>query len=194
MARAPRMSRTTRWLLTVGALAILLITAYVMYDRQQKEQVQLEANIAQAELQLAAYKAPDPTEKAELEARLDKANSRLAGIRQLQDKFRTHTQSIEINEAVFDAAEETNVAVTRIGASPPGEEELRGFVFRVFSLTVVAESEVPPELINFSMKLSEAFPTARIESVSMDVPKPAEDGTIEGNSILDLKLRIYFYE
>jgi len=188
------MSRTTRWLLTIGVLAILLITAYVMYDRQQKEQAQLEANIAQAELQLAAYKAPDPAEKAELEARLDKANSRLAGITQLQHKFRTYTQSIEINEAVFAAAEDSNVTVTRIGSSAPAEEELRGFVFRVFSLTVIAESEVPPELINFSMKLSEAFSTARIESVYMDVPKPAEDGTVEGNSILDLKMRIYFYE
>jgi hypothetical protein len=188
------MSRTTRWLLTIGVLAILLITAYVMYDRQQKEQAQLEANIAQAELQLAAYTAPDPAEKAELEARLEKANSRLAGITQLQDRFRTYTQSIEINEAVFDAAEDTNVAVTRISTSPPAEEELRGFVFRVFSLTVIAEAEVPPELINFSMKLSEVFPTTRIELAYMDVPKPAEDGTIEGKSMLDLKMKIYFYE
>ena len=194
MARAPRISRTTRWLLTVGILAILLITAGVMYNRHQAEQDQLKDNIAQAQLQLTAYKAPDPTEKAELEARLEKANSRLAGITQLQGEFRGYTESIEINEALFEAAEDANVTITGITCSMPAEEEIRGFTFRVLSLSITAEGAVPPQLINFSIKVSEAFSTASIESVGMDIPRPAEDGSITGKSTINLNLKIYSHE
>ena len=194
MARAPRISRTTRWLLTVGILAILLITAYVMYDRQQKEQDQLKDNIAQAQLQLAAYKPQDPTQKEELEARLEKANSRLPGIAALQDEFRDYTESIEINETLFEAAEDANVTITGITCSLPGGEEVRGFTFRVFSLSVTAEGEVPPQLINFSIKVSEAFSTASIGSVGMSIHRPAEDGSITGKSTMDLNLMVYVYE
>jgi multidrug efflux pump subunit AcrA (membrane-fusion protein) len=194
MARAPRISRTTKWLLTVGILAILLITAYVMYDRQQAEQDQLKANIAQAQLQLTAYEAPDPAEKAELEARLKKANSRLSSVTQLQSEFRGYTESIEINEALFEAAEDANVTITGITCSMPAEEELGGFTFRVLSLSITAEGEVPPQLINFSIKVSEIFSTASIESAAMNYPGVAEDGTVTGKATINLNLKIYSYE
>jgi len=191
MAKALKLSKTTRWILTIGILAILLITGGVVYSRQKTEQSQLSTSIAQAQQELIKYQLPPAGQKEELEARLAEANS---SITSLQGEFRQYTESIEISEALFEAAENSNVTITTLSCSPPADEEIRGITYRVFTLNITTEGEVPPALINFSMKISDTFSAAAIESVVMDVLKAEEEGESEGKSTMTLRVKIYAYE
>lgn len=194
-----KISKTSRWILTIGILAILLVSSGVLYNRQRTEQSQLNSNIAQAQQDITKHKTTDATQaaaqyaaqKGELEARLNEANYRIASA---QSEFRQYTESIEINKALFKAAEDSNVTITKLSCSTPADEEVNGITYRVFTLRITAEGEVPPELINFSGKTSETFSAATIESVEMTVPEVEEEGEREEKPTIDLELKIYIYE
>ena len=112
-----KISKTTRWILTIGILAILLIGMGVMYGRQTAEQKELSANIAQAKQNLLKYTIQYPTEeKKDLETRLSEARFRIADA---EGEFPKPVESIEINTALFEAAEDANVTITKLSSSPP---------------------------------------------------------------------------
>lgn len=182
-----KISKTTRWILTIGIFVILLVSAGVIYSRQEAEQNQLSLDIAQAQQDFPKYSE----EKKDLEMRLSQANSRLVSV---QNEFRQYTESIEINEALFEAADEANVTITRLSSSPPADEELNGFTYRVFSLSITAEGEVLPELLIFNRQLSQRFSAATIESVKINVPEAGEEGTSEGKPTITLQVKVYAYE
>ena len=182
-----KISKTTRWILTIGIFAILLVGAGVVYGRQMAEQSQLSLEIAQAPRDFPEY----AEQKKDLEARLSQANSRIASA---QSEFCQCTESIEINEALFEAAHDANVTITKLSSSPPVDEELNGITYRVLLLNIVAEGEVLPELLRFSMKVSEKFSTATIESAKINVPPAPEEGTSEEKPTIDLQVKIYAYE
>jgi len=184
MAKSVKLSKATRWVLTISILAMLLITAGVVYSRQKAEQSELSARIAQAQWKLVDYELPPPADKGKLERRLAEAN---ASISELQNEFRRYTESIEISEALVEAAEKSGVTITRLGSSSRASEVINGIPYRAFGLTVCAESGLLPSLINFSTKISEAFPTASIESVAVHVGE-------DNKATIDLGLKIYIYE
>jgi hypothetical protein len=199
-----KISKTTRWILTIGILAILLISLGVIYGHQKAEQSELNTNIAQARQSLLKHTTKYATEKRNLETRLSEAEFRIASV---QDEFRKYTQSIEINKTLFEAAEDANVTITELSSSLPEEEEIgieekeggdkkkeRVITFQFFSINLTAEAEVVPALLNFSNKISERFPTATIESVTIDIPEPVEEGKSEGKSSITLSLKIHAYE
>ncbi len=179
-----KISKVTRWILTIGILAILLISLGVMYSRQKAEQSELTTSITQAQQDFHKYS----TQKKDLEASLSKAKSRIAAD---EDEFRKPTESIEINAALFEAAEDTNVTITRLSSSIPAEKELNGITFQVFSITVTAEGSVVPALLNFSKKISKEFSTSTIESVRINVPEAEGGGE---KPTITLSLKIYAYE
>jgi hypothetical protein len=184
MAKGLKLSKTSRWVLTIGILVILLGSAGVIYSRQKAEQSELSTSIAQAQQELIKYELPPAAQKEELEARLAEANSSITG---LQNEFRQYTESIEIGEALFEAAENSNVTITRLSCSLPVDEEIRGITYRVFTVNITAEGEVPPALINFSVEVSDIFSAANIESVAMHVQEGEK-------STIDLGLKVYVYE
>ena len=192
-----KISKASRWILTIGILAILLITLGVTYSRQKAEQGELTANIAQAQQTFTIYSkqtAEHTAEKNDLEARLNEANSRIASAK---DKFRYHTQSIEINAILFQAANSAAVTITELSSSLPEEEELNGITYHVFSIDITAEASAREivSLLNFSNKISERFSTATIESVEIIVPaKEDEEGESEEMPTMKLRLKIYVYE
>lgn len=189
-----KISKATRWILTIGILAILLISLGVFYGRQKPEQSRLILNVAQARQDFIKYTSQYATQKQELEvleARLNEANSRIVG---LQSEFGQYTESIEINEALFEAADDANVTIISLASSCPTDEEISGIPYRVFTLEITAEGEVPPALINFGVKMSETFATANIESVAMDVARAEEEGESEGESVMTLRVKIYVHE
>lgn len=175
-----KIGKTTQWILLIGIFAILLVSASVAYGRQQAEQSELSSSIAQANQDFTKYSA----EKKDLESQRRAANSRIASA---QSEFRQYTESIEINEALFELAEDAGVTITTLLFSLPGEEKLGGTTYRVFSPVVTAEGEVLPELLLFSKKLSESFSTVAIESVKI------EAGESEEKSKIVLELKIYAY-
>lgn len=184
MAKTIRISKTTRWVLTIGVLAILLGGAGVSYSRQKAEQSELSSSIAQTQQELIKYEMAPVVQKEELEAKLAEANSIISS---LQNEFRRYTESIEISEALFEAAENSSVTITRLVCSCPTYEEINGIPYCVFTLNITGEAEVPPALINFSMKISEIFAAANMESVAMHVQE-------DEKATMDLGLKIYVYE
>jgi len=166
--------------LLIGVFAILLISASVAYGRQQVQQTALSFSIAQANQDFIKYSA----QKEDLESKRRVANSRIASV---QSEFRQYTESIEIDEALFELAEDAGVTITKLTFTIPGEEELGGITYRVFSPVVTAEGEVLPELLLFSKKISESFATVAIESVKI------EGGEGEENPKIVLQLKIYAY-
>ena len=177
-----KLSKTTQWIITIGILAILLVGAGVVYGRQKLGQGQLMAMVAKAQQDFATY----TEKKKEMEARLSQANYRIASV---QSEFRQYTESIEINEALFEAADDAGVTITTLGSPMPENEELKGITYRAFSVSITAEGDVVPALLNFSDKLSQTFSAANIESVGINVPKTEE----ESKATISLRLRIYAY-
>ena len=172
-----KISKPVRWILTIGILAILLVGLGVNYARQIAEQSRLSADIAQAQQDFIKYAG----QKEDLEARLSEANSRIASV---QNEFRQYTESIEINETLFGAAEDANVTITRLSSSLPEKEELNSIAYQVFSLSITAEGEVV-DLLRFMQKLSDRFPSSSTNSVGITVS--------EGKSSLSLGIKIYVY-
>ena len=171
-----KISRTTLWILTIGIFAILLVAAGVIYNREKAEQRQLTSNIVQAQQNFTK----NSEQKKDLEARLSQAKSRTASV---QDEFRQYTESIEINKALFEIADDANVVITKLSCSIPTKEKLNNITYDVFSLNLGAEGVNIAVLLNFTSKLSKRFPTATIESVSISV---------EEKSTLTLRTKIYY--
>ncbi len=175
-----KISKTIRWILTIGILAILLTGLGVTYARQMAEQRELNANIAQAGQDFIKYTA----QRKELETRLGEAKSSIAT---LQDKFESPTESIEISTILFETADD--VTITKLSSSLPKEEKLNGIAYQVFTLSVTAEGEVQA-LLNFVQKLSDKFPSSDITSVNIKVPQ--EEGGKE--PAITLAVKIYAYK
>ena len=85
-----------------------------------------------------------------------------------------------------------DLALESIACSGPELEDIDGIQFHVYRLAVLAVSEVPPQLINFTFALSDAFPDATVDSLRMTLPKVAEDGTLQGSTSASLQLRVYY--
>lgn len=175
-----KISKTTRWILTIGILVILLVSLGVNYNRQKTEQSRLSANIVQAQQDFIRYTTQYSDQRKDSEARLSKVNPRLAA---LQDEFESPTESIEISIALFEAAGAANV--TMLSSSTPAGEKVNDIAFHVFSLGISAEGDVEA-LLNFMANLSSRFPNSSINSVNISVS--------EEKASLNLNVKIYTYE
>lgn len=191
-----KVSRTTWWILTIGIFAILLITAGVTYNRNRAEQSQLTQQIAQVNQEYVTYLA----QKDDVDARLAQANSQLLSAK---GEFAKSAESIETSATLFELAEESNVTITSLTCSLPEEEEVNGIVYRVLSLNITAETAVLPALLNFTSKVSDAFTSSDISSVSVvitpaELVEEEEEGGIversEEKATIDLAVTIYVYE
>ena len=171
-----KLSKTAQWILIIGVLAVLLVTAGVMYGRQTAARSQLNSDIAQANQDFFTYTAA----RANLETSRVQAQSQLFT---LESEFYESTQSIEIEEALFDVADDANVSITSIGCSMPGGQTVNGITFQVFSLSLTVEGDNMPELLNFTTKLGKRFPDATIESPSISIS--------EEESTLNFGFRVY---
>ena len=179
-----KLSKTAQWIIVIGVSAILIITAGVFYGRQMTEQRMLRTEIAQAQQDFTKYS----NMKKDLEIRLRQAESSIASV---QSEFQQYTESIEINEALYEAADDYNVTITKLRSSIPDVEMLNGINYNVFSLDISARGEVVPALLNFTNRVSEIFSASTITSVGINVPVE-EDGVL-GESTLSLKIDIYAY-
>ena len=175
-----KISKTTQWILLIGVFAILLVSASVAYGRQQAQQAELSSSIAQANQDFTKYSA----QKEDLESKRRAASSRIASA---QSEFSQYTECIEIEEALFDVADDAGVTITRLIFTLPMEEKLGTMTYRVFYPVVTAEGEVLPELLLFGKKISQSFATVDIQSVKI------EAGEGEDKSQIVLNLKIYAY-
>jgi hypothetical protein len=175
-----KISRTTQWVLTIGIFAVILVGAGIVYGRQIAEQRQLGSDIARAQQDFTKY----AKQKEELEARLSQAKARVASA---QSQFSSYSapMSIEIDEILLQAAHDTNVTITSLTSTTAKDEKINDITCGVFSLSITAEAEVLPSLLNFSDRVSQSFSTSAITSAEIDM---------QGKPTITLKLKIYGYE
>ena len=192
-----KISRTTRWILTIGILAIFLASLAVLYVRQTTELRYLNASIIQAQQNFKTY----TTQEKELEAELNQVESSIPA---LPGEFSSSLESVEISDALLEAADEANVTITEFSTSLPDNEEINGITYRVVYIDLTAEGKMVSTL-NFAQKLGDRFPSSEIQQVEIEVTKvgnEAEEGeeektgkeTEEEKASLSLSLKIYAYE
>ena len=175
-----KISKTTQWVLTIGVFAVILVGAGIIYGRQMAEQRQLIADIARSQQDFTKY----ARQKEELETRLSQAKARVASA---QNQFSSYSaaKSIEIDEILLQAAHDTNVTVTSLTSTTAKDEKIKDITYRVFSLSITAEAEALPSLLNFSDRVNQSFSTTAMTSAEIDM---------QGKPTITLKLKIYGYE
>ena len=193
MARLPTPSPSARWILTIVITAALLGGGYYYWDKYKDEQAELLPAIAQAQQTIDQFRDIDTAqyerEISDLESRLKSAEMRRLVVEQ---KLREHTHSIEIEEVLYERADESMVTLYEVTCSNPEAREIGGVRFEVYHLGVNAGSEVPPQLINYVQKLSATFPDATINHLDMTFPTRGEDGALQGPSGLSLGMTVYY--
>jgi hypothetical protein len=203
----PKLGKTARWVLTIGIILIPIIVLGVIYGQHSGEESQLRADIDSAWSQrsyiIALWQqriADANAEKAALEADLSQAESQLQSDLQLlentteqldevahEDFPHNYTQSIEIGDKLFQAADDAGVTIASYTCSLPSEQTLNDITFRVFSIRLSVEGQVP-NLLDFNIKVSQGFPECDFKSVSINMP--AGEG---GIASMSFDLDIYCY-
>ena len=174
-----KLSKTARWILILGILVVLLVGVVTVYGKQRAAQSNLNSELTRVNQDFVKYTA----QKGELQGRLSKANSDLSN---LKKDFRHSTQSVEITGAIFEAADDSNVDITKISSSLPAKGGGGAGVYDDFSLTINAKGEVVA-LLKFCGKLSETFPDSVINNVVINVGE-GEEATIS------VALTVHCYE
>jgi len=174
-----KLGKTAQWILILGILVALLVGVVTVYGRQRATQGDLNSELTQLNQNFVKYTA----QKGELQGRLSKAQSDLS---KLNEKFYLLTESVEITGAIFEAADDSNVDIVKIGSSLPTKGGEAG-VYDVFSLSIDAKGGVVA-LLKFCGKLSETFPDSVIKTVTIDVSEEGEESTIS------VALTVYCYE
>ena len=160
-----KLSKTVQWILTLVILVALICGALVMFNKQRVIQGGLEAQLTQAQQEYAKYTA----QRSDLEGRLNRAKADLS---RLQEKFHLPSESVEITDAIFAAAHDSNVYITSISSSSPKEGKAKGDAvtnFSVFTLSINAKGDVVPKLLKFSDALSAKFPGSVIRTVAVNM-------------------------
>ena len=169
----------------------------MLYLRQTTELRYLNASIIQAQQNFKTY----TTQEKELEAELNQVESSIPA---LPGEFSSSLESVEISDALLEAADEANVTITEFSTSLPDNEEINGITYRVVYIDLTAEGKMVSTL-NFAQKLGDRFPSSEIQQVEIEVTKvgnEAEEGeeektgkeTEEEKASLSLSLKIYAYE
>jgi len=192
-----KISRTSRWILTIGILAIFLASLAVAYVHQTTELRDLNTGIIQAQQDFTKYTA----QETELESELNQVESNIPA---LPGEFKSSLESIEISDALLEVADEAMVTITELSTSLPDNEEINGITYQVVYIELTAEGKMVSTL-NFVQKLGARLPSSDIENVEIKVTKGGEEEeeeeeeetgekTEEEKSSLSLSLKIYAYE
>ncbi|MCK9357281.1 MAG: hypothetical protein M0R22_09110 [Dehalococcoidia bacterium] len=193
MARLPTPGLKARWILTVVVVVALLGAGFTYYNRQKAEQAELLTAIAQSDKTIAAFRAVDLSKlDAEIAALKDKNESAQLTAASLTSKYRSYAHSIEIGERLYQAADESNVTITSMAVAGPTNEAVGTLAMESYAVSVEAEAAVPPQLLNFVQKVSSAFQAGAIESLSLDIPRPPEEGTSDAVTKLSFRYRVYY--
>ncbi len=177
-----KLSKTAQWILSLGILVALLVGMMSVYGGQRAKQGDLQSELTQLNENFVKY----ITQKGELQGRLNKAQSDLS---KLDEKFQLPTESVEITEAIFEAADDSNANIIKISSSLPKKGKATGegtVAYGSFEISIQAEGTVV-ELLKLCEKLSEAFTNGVINNVRIDVHE-------EGEAKITLSLTVYCYE
>jgi len=185
------------WILTIGVTAVLLALGFHYYRDAKSEQAELTQAIATARHTLDVVREADV---GEIEARIDELESRKrsaeATTASLEMRFRDYTHTIEIAEIIFEAAKETNVTMSSLAAMPGEPVDLNGVTYRQIRYLIGGEAPVGPQLMSFSMKVTDELRAADYVAVEMEIPDAAavEEGDELPPTLMEMQLVVYYLD
>ena len=185
-----RLSRVAWTILIAGIFIIAFVALYMVYAREQRAQEPLEQalSVAQDALpNLTTERTKLENTLTELEDRVDRATLQLETAKASFPT--TQTESIEVDERLFDIAGDWGLNVTQLTATEPGDEgipveveveiediEVEDVDFTVTTFTIEVEGAVV-DILDFihSVATHDDFIAATIEVVTLEVPEPLTD-------------------
>ncbi len=193
MVQLPTPGLKVRWILTIIVVVALLGAGYAYYNRQKADQQEFLTSIAQSDKTITAFRAVDLSKyEAEIAALKDRNESAALAAASVASKYRAYTHSIEIGERIYEAAEESNVTIMSMAVAGPTKELVGTLEMESYAVSIDAEAAVPPQLLNFVQKVSGTFQAGTIESISMEIPRPPEEGTSDAVTSLSFEYRVFY--
>jgi len=124
------------WIIVgIGIFAIVLGILFTVYFQQVGEREQLSDRLEAAEALLPGLEAV----REELEDQLAQATSLL---NKNQAEFPESVESIEYDDDLFEIADDCNVDITRLTASPPTSTKVGTVTYSVSSFVVVVVGDI----------------------------------------------------
>jgi hypothetical protein len=159
-------SRKVWLIIEIVILVAALVSLYVVYSRQAGEQEDLNARLAAAQALSSVLTA----NTQDLENQLVSATSSLYAS---QAQFPESVESIEYDDDLFKIADDYNVGITSLSASPPAGTTVGAIAYSVSSYALSVSGAVN-DILDFIQALTtgEDFRlpwSAAVTSVNMDV-------------------------
>ena len=183
-----RLSRVAWTILIAGIFIIAFVALYMVYAREQRAQEPLEQalSIAQDALpKLTTERTNLENTLTEMEDRVDRATLQLEKARASFPT--TRTESIEVDERLFEIADDWGLNVTSLTATEPGDKsvpvevetediKVEGVDFTITTFTIEVEGAVV-DILDFihSVATHDDFNAATIEVITLAVPEPLTD-------------------
>ncbi|HWR70782.1 MAG TPA: hypothetical protein VN415_06965 [Dehalococcoidia bacterium] len=153
-------SPMTRWILTILILGVGVVLVVVLYAQEQSRNSDLKDEVNTASTTLVEKSL----ERRALENRLAVANLTMA---ELATQFPSAKQSMDVEDALFNAAADSGLAITSVNCSEPGSETVNKSAFQAFGVTVSFTGDTEG-FLRLVGRLGYWLPSASIESVSLN--------------------------
>jgi hypothetical protein len=172
-----KLSKTTWVALIIGVIAIAVITLGWTFSQENSQNRQLEADLSLAKQKLAGIKLDDlNTQKAQLIEQMVQINAQTENTK---TKLSSSKDSIEATDMILANAKNHKVEVVDISSSGLSGDSLSGIKAEKLSIDVQVEGNAQ-NIANFTISLSQIFPTALVTTVQMDklsIPEPTPTPT-----------------
>jgi hypothetical protein len=169
------------WLIVeIAILVIALVSLYVVHSRQVGEREELNGSLLRTQALLPTLGDSRKAAEDQLAAAQSSLNAKKA-------QFPESVQSIEYDDDLFEIADDYNVDITSITASPPTGTTVGVITYSVSTFTVVVSGAVD-DILDFinALTIGEGFQlpwSAEVTSVNTDAVSSAT-----------IKLNIYGYK
>ncbi len=180
--------------LGIGGAVILGASLSILYIREGQDQHLLRQELSSVSIRLEKLPKTVTTDdlvaqQRDLETGMTRAKS---DIEAAKSRLMISTDSIETTNLIVDLGNKTGVS--KVSFESPGwsEEQLKGYPFSSLLLTVTAEGDIP-NLVNFISAVTSQFPTGRVQSSQITVPKPNSRESVKPPRVI-MVLSLYNYE
>jgi Tfp pilus assembly protein PilO len=155
------LSPMTKWILTIVILGIGVVLVVVLYAQEQTRNSDLKKEVNTASTTLVEKSL----ERKALENRLAVANLTTA---ELATQFPSAKQSMDLEDALFNAAADSGLAIASINCPEPRAQTVDKIAYQSFGVSVMLTGDTE-DLLRFVGRLGYWLPSASIESVSLDL-------------------------
>ena len=180
-----KLSKITWSILGIGIFAIGFFSLYALHSRELTAQEAIGSNLAKAQDALSKL----IPQREDLESQLAEAETKLEAARA---SFPDLVESVDVDERLFELAEDNDLEIISITATAPKEEEVEGITYSVTRFNVDLNGDVV-DILDYidAITTGTDFTTATVEWASMDIPEPLTEDEIEDENMDEEEIEEY---